>query len=304
MPVHLFGEYPAPSHTIAHISDTHLLAGEARLYNAVDTVANLSRALDLLGRLDPVPQAIVFTGDLTDLGEPDAYRLLREAVEPVAERLGAQVIWCMGNHDERVIYSQALFGRDVAEDEPQDAVYDVAGLRIISLDSTVPGWHHGEIRPEQREWLRDVLATPAEHGTIIAMHHPPLPAAMVPWAELIALHEQKAFGELVAGTDVRAILAGHYHYSSHSTLAGIPVSVASATCYAIDPAPLDRLMSGGNTNQTVNMVHVYDDRVVHTVVPLEGGPEVLGYPAEAADMIAALTPEQRHEMFANKKHDY
>ena len=105
----------------------------------------------------------MFTGDLADLGEPDAYRLLRELVEPLAEAIGAQVVWCMGNHDERAAYSRELFGEE--SEEPQDRVYDVAGLRIVSLDTSVPGWHHGELSDEQLAWLADVLATPAEHGT-------------------------------------------------------------------------------------------------------------------------------------------
>src|SRR5439155_243446 len=81
--------------------------------------------------------------------------------------LGAQVVWVMGNHDERGAYSQALFGE--ASDAPQDAVYDVNGLRIVSLDSTVPGYHHGELSAEQLAWLADVLADPAPHGPLLAL---------------------------------------------------------------------------------------------------------------------------------------
>ena len=35
------GQYPAPSHTIAHISDTHLLAGGRPLYGKVTTIEHL-----------------------------------------------------------------------------------------------------------------------------------------------------------------------------------------------------------------------------------------------------------------------
>ena len=139
-----YGQLAPPSHVVAHLSDTHLLAGDARQYDAIDTVARFPRALDRVSRLDPPPQALVFTGDLADLGEPAAYRRLRELVEPLADRIGAQVIWCMGNHDERAAYSRELFGEESAT-RPQDRVYDVAGLRIVSLDTSVPGWHHGEI---------------------------------------------------------------------------------------------------------------------------------------------------------------
>ena len=131
------GQYPHPSHTIAHVSDTHLLAGGKLQYGVVDTVQHLELALDRLGRIDPVPQALVFTGDLADRGEPEAYQQLREMVEPFAERIGAQVVWCMGNHDDREAYARGLYDADASPDV-LDRVYDVDGLRIVSLDTSVP----------------------------------------------------------------------------------------------------------------------------------------------------------------------
>ena len=105
----------------------------------------LQLALDRLRRLDPEPQALVFTGDLADKARPDAYARLRELVEPAAAELGAEVVWMMGNHDERAPYARGLFDSD--DDGPQDRVHDVGGLRIIALDTSVPGYHHGDARP-------------------------------------------------------------------------------------------------------------------------------------------------------------
>lgn len=283
---------------IAHISDTHLLAGGRRLYDAVDTAQNLERALVQLERSDIRPEALVFTGDLADLGEPEAYATLKNLVEPVAARLGAQVIWVMGNHDERYQYSEALFGS--GSEQPQDRVYDVNGLRIISLDTTVPGYHHGELADEQLEWLAEELATPAAHGTLIAVHHPPIPTPLL-WAmQMLELHDQHRFAEVVEGTDVRGILAGHLHYSSHSTVAGIPVSVAAATCYTLDLSARDRLLSGRDAAQSINIVHTYPDRVVHSLVPIGDSKEISGVDAKHQAQIEAMTPEQRIAMFSKK----
>ena len=295
-----FGQHPAPLRTLAHVSDTHLLAGGARQFGAIDTTAHAREALERLTRLDPAPDAIVVTGDLADQGEPAAYRELRAMVEPVATDLGAQVVWVMGNHDERPAYAAELFGREVGVDDPQDAVYDIGGLRVVALDTTVPGYHHGELREEQLRWLAEVLATPAEHGTVLALHHPPIPVPMVPAAAIIELLDQDRLAAVLEGTDVVSILGGHFHFSSHSTFAGIPVSVAAATCYLEDPAPLGRFTSALDAHQSVNVVHVYADRVVHTVVPVAPAPEVRGHPAEVVEQLAALTPEQRREMISRK----
>jgi 3',5'-cyclic AMP phosphodiesterase CpdA len=297
-----YGHHPSPRFTVAHLSDVHLLAHGVKQYGVVVPESGLALALDRLGRLDPVPQALVFTGDLADKGEPEAYARLRELVEPVSADLGAQVVWVIGNHDERAPYAKGLFDSD--DDGPQDRVHDVGGLRIVALDTSVPGYHHGALLPEQLDWLRDVLSTPAEHGTILAMHHAPIPVPTLEPAAIIELLDQDRLAEVVAGSDVRQILGGHFHYTSHSMFAGVPVSIASASCYTTDPAPLDRLISGVDGHQAFNTVHVYDDRIVHTVIPIPEAPEVSGQPAAFREALEALSFEERREIISRKDSDF
>ena len=292
------GQYAAPRHAIAHLSDPHLIGAGGLHYDVIDNVANLRRALDRLAVVRPAPQALVFTGDLADRGDPDAYATLRSVVEPFAAGIGAIVVWTMGNHDERAPFAKGLYDSDDAG--PQDRVHEVDGLRIVALDTSVPGYHHGELTADQLVWLADVLATPAEHGTLLAMHHPPLPLPMLRAAELIELHDQQALADVIAGTDVRGILAGHLHLSTWSTFAGVPVSVASATCYTSDPAPIDRFVSGVDAGQAFSMVHTYDDRLVHTIVPLERGTEVSHVGSDIAEAVEGVTLEQARELASSK----
>ena len=259
-------EHPRPNHFLLHISDTHLLAGGGSLYDRVPSEVHLRRLFAEFEASGARPDAIVFTGDLADRGEPDAYRRLRAIVEPVADDLGARVVWVMGNHDERGAFRRELLD-EPASDAPVDAVVDLDGLRVVTLDSTVPGRHHGEVSPEQLEWLRGVLATPAPHGTILAMHHPPMPSVL-DLAVSVELRDQSALAASLVGTDVRAILAGHLHYSSTASVAGIPVSVASATCYTQDLNVPVGGTRGRDGARAFNLVHVYPSTVVHSVVPL------------------------------------
>ena len=292
------GQYAAPRHVVAHLSDPHLIGGGGLHYGVVDNVANLRRALDRVAAVRPAPQALVFTGDLADTADPDAYGTLRSIVEPAAAEMGAIVVWTMGNHDERAPFARCLFDSD--DDGFQDRVHDVDGLRIVALDTSVPGYHHGEVRAEQLTWLAGVLATPAEHGTLLAMHHPPLPLPMLRAAELIELHDQQGLADVVTGTDVRGILAGHLHLSTWSTFAGVPVSVASASCYTSDPAPVDRFVSGVDAGQSFTMVHAYDDRLVHTLVPLERGTEVTHLGSDITEALESVPLEQARELASSK----
>jgi 3',5'-cyclic AMP phosphodiesterase CpdA len=294
------GQYPAAGHVIAHISDTHFLGGGRPLYGSVPIAAHLNQALNQLEASGAKPEAIVFTGDLADLGEPDAYARLRGLVEPFAGRLGAQIIWVMGNHDERPEYSKQLFDIEPTE-QPQDRVYDINGLRIIALDTSVPGYHHGDLVPSQLDWLTETLATPAPRGTLLAMHHPPIPTPLLEAMGMLELQDQSRLAGVIRGTDVRAILAGHLHYSTHSTFAGVPVSVAAATCYTLDLTAKDRILSGVDFGQAFNLVHVYDDQIVHSIVPVGDTTEVTGFSSDNWAQIESMTPEQRREMFSNKR---
>lgn len=258
-------EYPRPNHFILHLSDTHLLAN-GRLYDRVDSEARLRKVFDDLERSGARPEAIVFTGDLADKGELVAYGKLRAIVDPVVRRLGAQAVWVMGNHDDRAAFRTTLLGQSPST-EPVDRVHFIDGLRIIALDTSVPGHHYGRLDEGQLDWLAEELATPAPHGTILAMHHPPIPCVL-DLAVTVELREQGALAEVLKGTDVRSIIAGHLHYSTSATFAGIPVSVASASCYTQDlvaPVGATRARDGA---QAYNLIHVYDHTVMHTVVPV------------------------------------
>jgi len=293
-----FGSHEPARRVIVHVSDTHFLAGNRPLGGAYDTAGNLQRTLAAIEGLAVRPDAIVFTGDLTDLGEPEAYTALKAAVEPVAARLGAQLVWVAGNHDERPELHRDLLD-EAPTQEPVTAVHDLRGLRLVALDSSVPGWHHGDLDDAQLSWLREVLAEPAPLGTILALHHPPLPSHL-PLFDILELRHQDALAEVIRGTDVRGILAGHLHYSTHGMFAGVEVSVAAATCYTMNLARPAARVNGMDAGQSFHLVHVYDDTVTHAVVPVVDAPTGDFFDEEWLARMAELTPEERLEAFSRK----
>ncbi|WP_129837891.1 metallophosphoesterase [Streptomyces sp. RFCAC02] len=255
-----------PDHLIVHFSDTHFTGGDKPLHGVADTRANLTAALQAVEAAGITPDALVFTGDLADTADADAYDRLRRTVEPAAERIGAPVVWVMGNHDERGAFRAGLLDADPT-DEPYDTVHRFGGLRLIALDSTVPGEHYGEIVQEQLDWLADELATPAEGGTILALHHPPL-APTSDLLRLVDLRERERLAEVVAGSDVRMILGGHYHYASSGLFAGVPVAVAAATCYSTDIlSPASSAHRGMDAGQSFNLVHCFGGDTVASTTP-------------------------------------
>lgn len=294
----VFGRHQPATHTIIHLSDPHLLAGGARHAGGSDSDGNLSHTLAAVRRVQAHPSAIVVTGDLTDLGEPDAYRRLRAALEPVGADLGCPIVWVAGNHDERPALREQLLDSPATQ-EPVTGVWDLDGLRLIALDTSVPGWHHGDLDRGQLDWLTEILATPAPLGTLLAMHHPPLPAH-VPLFDILELRHQDELADVLAGTDVRGILAGHLHYSSFGMFAGVPVSVASSTCYTMNLARPADDVNGMDAAQSFQLVHVRPDVITHTVVPVAAARTGDYFSAEWTARMAALSPAERLEVFSRK----
>ncbi|WP_067804782.1 metallophosphoesterase [Nocardia beijingensis] len=229
--------------TIVQLTDTHIRPGGELVHGMVDTYANLTHVLQQLRASRQRIDALVLSGDLTDTGSPEAYRRLRGAVEPVAQELGARTVYVMGNHDERTAFATELLGADPAALDPDtthDQVADVAGLRVIALDSTTPRRHDGRLEEHQLDWLAAQLREPAPRGTLLVLHHPPIPSPVAA-TEYLRLERPELLAEVLAGSDVRLIVCGHNHLTGAAALAGIPVWIGPALAYRIDTiAPVGR----------------------------------------------------------------
>lgn len=213
---------------ILHLSDTHLFAGAdgARPlhYDRVDTTAALRRVLDRASELGPL-DLVVASGDLSDDGSPDAYRQLRDLLDPFAAAHGAEPVYAMGNHDLAEGFETVIGDRE--------GTTTVRGRRVIRLDSSVPGAGYGAVDDRQLDRLRAELATPAEHGTVVVLHHPPVPAA-TPLLAALQLQQPDRLLQVCAAGDVRLILAGHYHLPLATAAAGIQVFVAPGVANTAD----------------------------------------------------------------------
>lgn len=281
-------EHPRPSHTFVHLSDTHLPAERSPLYgSSADADSNLEVMLSKLVASGLKPDALLLTGDLADRGDVSAYRRLRPLVEDAAAALGCEVVWAAGNHDDRAaMRAELLAGAGVvgaADDagsagglvgeEPITEVRWFGGLRVIVVDSTVPGAHWGEVDDAQVAWLAAELEVPAPAGTLLLMHHPPLPTVL-DTAVMVELRGQSRLREVLAGSDVRGILSGHVHHPSFGLFAGVPVVAASSSAYGQDLTQPPGATRGQDAAQGYNLVHVYADTIVHSAVSLQWGGDV------------------------------
>jgi Icc protein len=266
---------PTATHRIGHLSDTHFTA--SGVLHDIPTAPALAAALEALEQL-PI-DALAHTGDIADAGEPEAYATMRVAVQDVSARTGWPVAWAVGNHDVRAALREHLLGLPPT-DEPVCTVQDVRGLRLVALDTSIPGRVEGGLDEGQLEWLHAVLAEPAEHGTVLALHHPPVPVEVTAMARL-HLTGQDRLAAVLTGTDVRAVLGGHLHYATASVLGEVPVFTVPALAYTIRLTTPGSGVTGADGGRAVGVLSLYDDgRVGHSLLATDPAP------------VAASTPEK------------
>lgn len=261
-----------PELVIAHLSDSHLTSTGV-LYNGVlDPAAALAEVTAVLAAARAQgrgPDVVVVSGDLTDSGDPDAYRRLHAALRPLAPT----IIYATGNHDVRSVFHAELLA-EPDRSGPILQVHRVNGVRIAVLDSTVPGAGHGVLTAEHLAELSAELAAPSPGGTVVVLHHAPLPPPS-PLLTYFALDRasRSALADAVRGTDVRLVLAGHHHLAGSGLLGGVPVAVAGSTTIRTDPlAPPghERTQSAS----TFNLVRLYPDTFTVSVIPVDGAETV------------------------------
>ncbi|KPM51906.1 metallophosphatase [Frankia sp. R43] len=268
------------THTVIQISDTHIVPEGSLMMGKVDTHANLVAALEQVEKSGVQVDALLLTGDLADKGELDAYRRLRDTVEPVAERIGAPVLYVMGNHDSRGPFREGLLGAEPTADTPHDYVHWAGDLRIIVLDSTEPDEHAGLLSDAQLGWLADELATAAPAGTVLALHHPPVPSPVEMLNGMI-LSQSAELADVLRGSDVKIVVCGHAHHASAGSIGGVPVWVAGATAYSARTlGPADQF--AGLTGGFYTRLDVFPLGAVATSVPVDPGAAV--YEMNLADM--------------------
>src|SRR5262249_42359752 len=136
---------------LAQISDLHVVAKGRKLFDRVDTPAFLTRAVAHLHGLEPRPDFVWITGDLVDAGSLPEYTNLRAILGTL------QIPWALlpGNHDERANLRQAFAAQPYLPRTGEFLHYVVEDLplRLIALDTVIPGEAGGRLCQARLDWL-------------------------------------------------------------------------------------------------------------------------------------------------------
>lgn len=215
---------------IAQITDFHIKIRGKLAYRVVDTAGCLERCVAQLQQLEPAPDIVLATGDLTDFGRPDEYVFLRELLAP----LKMPIYLIPGNHDDRSAFREAF--RDCAWMPGGEFIeYALEGypLRLIALDTVVPGQGGGALCEKRLSWLESKLAEAPTRPTLIFMHHPPFKTGIA-HMDRIGLANADAFGRIVARNgQIKKIICGHLHRAIDTCWSSTSVSTCPSTAHQV-----------------------------------------------------------------------
>lgn len=216
---------------IAQITDLHVVGDGQLCLGRIPTNERLRAAVAHINGLQPRPDLVFATGDLAEHGLSEEY----DALRAILADLRPPLYLIPGNHDKRDVFLDAFadhaylprqgapFAHFVLEEYP---------VRLIGLDTLVPGKAHGLICDERLAWLDAVLGEAPGRPTMIFMHHPPFRTG-IRWIDALGLHGGRKLEAVVERhPQVERIACGHVHRPIQVGWGGTVAATAPSTSQA------------------------------------------------------------------------
>jgi len=251
---------------IAQISDPHIRPAGQLYQGVADSNRMFEEAIDHLHGLDRKPDLVLLTGDLVDDGRPDEYAQVRHLLA----KLTIPYLVIPGNHDHRENFRAAF--ADHAYLPAEGALHyciDDHAVRIVALDSCIPGLHHGGIDAQGLAWLQRTLETDRIKPTLLMLHHPPFMSG-IPYMDTYRYMDTAPLEVIVrSASNIELVLCGHVHRTMLRRWAGTVVcSCPSSTTeialqLAADAAPASFMGRPGCMLHLWNEAHGMVSHVSH-----------------------------------------
>ncbi|WP_422017373.1 metallophosphoesterase [Roseateles sp.] len=236
----------ATPYLLVQLSDPHVTHPGRRVCGRVDTAAALRHAVERVLQMQrPRPVAVLISGDLVDAGHPAEYAQLRELLQPLLDA-GLPLALLPGNHDARGPLQAAFAGRhgvycgEAGAAAIQYALDLPGPLRLVVLDSLVPGRPEGGFDEARLAQARTLLAERPSVPTLVALHHPPHATGLAAMDAMALQHGLAGFDALIADhPQVQRVVCGHLHRMTLGRVAHAAAISAPSTAHqvALDLAP-------------------------------------------------------------------
>ena len=218
---------------LAQVTDLHVRPHGMAAMRACETNMLTERALRAVRAFRPKVDAVMITGDLAANGLDGEYR---ELAAMLRRTIDVPVYVIPGNHDRRAGLKAGLSHLPGIADDPDFVQFSIDKwpVRLVMLDTLVPGAAHGELCAKRLAWLDATLAAVPNKPTIVAMHHPPFLCG-IRHMDGIILRDPDAFVSVIAKhRQVQRILCGHHHRPITAPVAHTIASIGPSVAHQVE----------------------------------------------------------------------
>ena len=216
---------------IAQITDTHLAL------DVSSRTEDLARCVAQINDLDPLPDLVIHTGDVSHHGLPEEYAVARD----IMEQLKSPWFVMAGNKDNRAQMFDAFLQCGIPRSGIPFVQYalDDFDLRIVCLDTVSEKSNKGDLCGERLADFELMLDCEPGKPTVLFMHHPPFEISTIPEPFQFERRESAAeFLEIVAEhPEIRQIFCGHVHRPYEALAGKVPAIVMTAVAVDLRKGP-------------------------------------------------------------------
>ena len=241
---------------LVQITDTHLYADSSGVLVGMNCEEGLRDVLTLIRTQEHNLVTALCTGDISQDNSLASYQRFYHLVAS----LGISQYWIPGNHDEVAVMQQA-----VGSDNPcLNKSFQLAGWRIIMLNTHVDGKVYGELSAGEMDFLEAQLKAAEHQHVLICIHHNCLPVEAA-WLQKHALVNSD---ELLALIDrfpqVKGVVFGHIHQDYERSRNAVLYLGAPSTCIQFHPSKNEFALD--QCNPGYRWLELYSDGVIKSGV--------------------------------------
>ena len=206
---------------IIQVTDPHLTKDKNTEIRACKTYSSFKRVIHWIDRNEK-PNFILVSGDISDDGSIESYLLYKNKIES----LNKPFFSILGNHDNHDNF-KLIFQNNfpIIQSIPLSDEWV-----LIVLDSTVTGKEGGALINNQLIKIRKLIEINSHKNLIFCLHHHPIEMGF--WIDEIGLQNKDQFLSLILDKpNVKAVVWGHVHHESETTLGSIQFLSTPSTCY-------------------------------------------------------------------------
>jgi 3',5'-cyclic-AMP phosphodiesterase len=241
---------------IAQLTDTHLFADDNQEMLGCRTNRSFQAVVADLSQLQPQPDVLLLTGDLSQDETIESYAYLRSLIEP----LQIPTYWIPGNHDQGLADMEQVLNSPLISPDKQ---FQKGEWNFILLNTMMIDKVQGRLSVAELTRLEQQLQL-HQQPTIAVLHHPPLPVGADCMDQIRLENSDELFEIIDRFPHVKLVLFGHIHHAFEQLRHSVRYIGTPSTCVQLKP--LSDVFTTDDRPPGFRLIKLYPDGQYETEV--------------------------------------